>query len=73
MFIISVVLSSVGEFADGDAAIDVVWFTDPTVVIAAIAVVFIISGSGARGRWIFGNNLGGRGGAKGSPPFLRSM
>lgn len=35
-----------------------------------------VSGSGARGRWtlgLIGIDLGGRGGAKGSPPFLRSM
>lgn len=34
-----------------------------------------VSGSGARGLWWWtrGMDLGGRGGAKGSPPFLRSM
>lgn len=34
-----------------------------------------VSGSGARGRraWTRGMDLGGRGGAKVSPPFLRSM
>lgn len=43
------------------------------VVVAAAAVALIMVGSGARGRWTRGRDLGGRGGAKGSPPFLRSM
>lgn len=44
-------------------------------VVAAVAAVvaLIMVGSGARGRWTRGRDLGGRGGAKGSPPFLRSM
>lgn len=43
------------------------------VVLVAAAVALIMVGSGARGRWTRGRDLGGRGGAKGSPPFLRSM
>lgn len=43
------------------------------VVVVVAALALIVVGSGARGRWTRGRDLGGRGGAKGSPPFLRSM
>lgn len=43
------------------------------VLLVAAVVALIMVGSGARGRWTRGRDLGGRGGAKGSPPFLRSM
>lgn len=38
-----------------------------------LAPLLPAAGSGARGRWTRGCCFGGRGGARGSPPFLRSM
>lgn len=69
--LVNVVAAAAASAAAAAAAAEVGW--SGTLLIIIISGWGAVLGSGARGRCTRGSCLGGRGGARGSPPFLRSM